>query len=123
MRLAGGLTGKSKTTCNLGIHRPPESQTTSGPEGVGRTLVCVSITYWKNAAATSLRTDVGMAILDRTIGDLILGLDMAADRIPPDDFGGADEAHGAINATIKFLDELRGFLHELGGAARLTAAP
>ena len=26
----------------------------------------MTITYWKNAAATSLRTDVGMAILDRT---------------------------------------------------------
>jgi hypothetical protein len=27
----------------------------------------MTITYWKNAATTSLRTDVGMAILDRTI--------------------------------------------------------
>jgi hypothetical protein len=81
--------------------------------------------YSKNAVATSLRTGVGMvmldratmAILDRTISGLILGLDMAADRIPPDDLGGADEAHGAINASVKFLDELRRFLHELREAA------
>jgi hypothetical protein len=78
----------------------------------------MTITYWKNAAATSLRTDVGMAILDRTISDLILRLDMAADRIPPNDLGGTDEAHGGINSVVQFLNELRGFLHELHEVAQ-----
>jgi hypothetical protein len=75
----------------------------------------MTITYWKNAAATSHRTDVGMAILDRTImaildrtiGDLILGLDIAADHIPPDYLGGTNEAIAAISAAVDFLDELR----------------
>ena len=56
----------------------------------------MSVTYLKNAAAASLCDKIGNVILDRTINDLIFGLDMAADRIP-DDLGGANEAHVAIN--------------------------
>lgn len=75
------------------------------------------IIYAKNAAAASLCDKIGNAILDRTISDLIFGLDLAADRIPPDDLGGANEAHVAINAVVQFLNELQEFLHELREAA------
>jgi len=75
------------------------------------------IIYAKNAAAASLCNKIGNAILDRTISELIFGLDMAADRIPPDDLGGANEAHVAINAAVQFLNELQGCLHELREAA------
>lgn len=67
----------------------------------------MSIEYLKTAVRAS-RDNAGEAILNRTISDLILGLDMASDRIPPDDLGGANEAIVAINAAVKFLDELRG---------------
>jgi hypothetical protein len=63
----------------------------------------------KVAAGARLCDNIGKALLDRTIADLIIGLDMAADHIPPDDLGGANEAHVGINS----VDELRGFLHEL----------
>ena len=63
--------------------------------------------YVNKAATASVRNNVGEAIFDRVIGDLILGLDMAADHIPPDDLGGTNEAIAAINAAVDFLDELR----------------
>ncbi|CUU15688.1 hypothetical protein ACT4MK_32075 [Bradyrhizobium barranii] len=77
----------------------------------------MSIIYAKKAGAASLCGKIGNAILDRTIGELIFGLDMAADRIHPDDLGGANEAHVAINAAVQFLNELQGCLHELREAA------
>ena len=77
----------------------------------------MTVTYLKNAAVASLCDNIGNAILDRTISDLIFGLDLAADRIPPDDLGGANEAHVAINAAVQFLNELQGCLHELREAA------
>ena len=69
--------------------------------------------YLKVAAGASLCDNIGKALLDRTIADLINGLDMAADHIPPGDLGGANEAHVGINSVVQFLNELRGFLHEL----------
>lgn len=63
--------------------------------------------YPNQAAAASVRNNIKEAIFDRVIGDLILGLDMAADHIPPDDLGGTNKAITAINAAVEFLDELR----------------
>ena len=64
--------------------------------------------YYANKAATaSVWNNVGKAIFDRVIGDLILDLDMAAEHIPPDDRGGTNKAIAAINAAVDFLDELR----------------
>jgi hypothetical protein len=63
--------------------------------------------YANKAAVASVRNTTGEAIFDRVIGDLILGLDMAADHIPPNHLGGANEAIVAINAAVDFLDELR----------------
>ena len=65
------------------------------------------LNYANKAAAASVRNNIGEAISRPVIGDLILGLDMAADRIPPDDLGGTNEAIVAINAAVDFLDELR----------------
>ena len=63
--------------------------------------------YANKAADASVRNKIKEAIFDRVIGDLILGLDMAADHIPPNDLGGTNEAIAAINAAVDFLDELR----------------
>jgi len=63
--------------------------------------------YANKAAAASVRNNIKDTILDRVIGDLILGLDMAADQIPPSDLGGTNEAIVAINAAVDFLDGLR----------------
>ena len=65
------------------------------------------LTYANKAAAASVRNNIKEAIFDRVIGDLIMGLDMAADHIPPTDLGGTNEAITAINAAVDFLDELR----------------
>jgi hypothetical protein len=56
--------------------------------------------YVNKAATASVRNNVRDAIFGRVIGDLILGLDMAADHIPPDDLGGTNEAIAAINAAV-----------------------
>jgi len=63
--------------------------------------------YANKAATASARNHVIEENFSRVIGDLILGLDMAADHIPPDHLGGTNEAIAAINAAIDFLDELR----------------
>jgi hypothetical protein len=65
------------------------------------------LNYAKKAAAASVRNNIKETIFDRVIGDLILGLDMAADHIPPSDLGVTNEAIVAINAAVDFLDELR----------------
>lgn len=63
--------------------------------------------YATKAADASVRDSIKDAIFDRVIGDLILGLHGAADRIPPNNIGGANEAIAAINAAVDFLVELR----------------
>jgi hypothetical protein len=65
------------------------------------------VSYATPVAITTLRGKASAALLDRAISDLIIGLDLASDRIQPDDLGGADEAHAAINAAVQFLDGLR----------------
>ena len=65
------------------------------------------LNYANKAATASVWSNVSEAIFDRVIGELILGLDMAADHIPPDDRGGTSKAIAAINAAVDFLDELR----------------
>jgi hypothetical protein len=50
---------------------------------------------------------VSKIVFDRTIADLIFALDRVADRIPPDDLGGADEAVVTINTVVDLLQNLR----------------
>jgi len=75
--------------------------------GAGRERGWTMLYYANKAAAASVRNNIKDTILDRVIGDLILGLDMAADQIPPSDLGGTNEAIVAINAAVDFLDGLR----------------
>jgi hypothetical protein len=63
--------------------------------------------YANKAAAASVRGDIRNALLDRKISDLIFKLDAAAERIPPDDLGGTNEAIENINEVVEFLNDLR----------------
>lgn len=63
--------------------------------------------YATKAADASVPDSIKDAIFDRVPGDLILGLYTAADHIPPNNVGGANEAIAAINAAVDFLYELR----------------
>ena len=53
------------------------------------------------------RTNIRKAVFERMVGNLIQKLDMVADRIPPDELGGANEAIKSINEVVEFLDDLR----------------
>jgi hypothetical protein len=60
------------------------------------------------AAAASVRgNNISNALLDRKISGLIFKLDMVADRIPPDDLSGTNEAIESINEVVEFLNDLR----------------
>jgi hypothetical protein len=59
------------------------------------------------APPASVRTSIRKAVFDRKIGDLILKLDRVVDHIPPDDLGGANEAHAIIDELVDFLEWLR----------------
>jgi hypothetical protein len=63
--------------------------------------------YAHKAAAASVGGNIGNALLDRKIGDLIFKLDMVADRIPPGDFGETNDAIESINEVVEFLTDLR----------------
>ena len=59
------------------------------------------------ALPASVRTNIRKAAFDRMVGDLILKLDRVVDHIPPDDLGGANEAHAIIDELVDFLEWLR----------------
>jgi hypothetical protein len=63
--------------------------------------------YANKAATASVGNSIQEAIFDRVIGDLIIGLEVAAYRIPPNDLGSTNEAIAAISAAVDFLNKLR----------------
>jgi hypothetical protein len=68
----------------------------------------MTLSYANNAAsARAARNTASRAGFDRKIVDLILKLDRVADYIPPDDLGGANEAHAILNEHVDFLEGLR----------------
>jgi hypothetical protein len=68
----------------------------------------MALSYANNAVcARATRNAASRMVLDRKIVDLILKLDRVVDHIPPDDLGGANEAHTTINELVDFLEGLR----------------
>ena len=68
----------------------------------------MTLSYANNAAcARAARNIASRAVFDRKIVDLILKLDRVVDYIPPDDLGGANEAHATIDELVDFLEGLR----------------
>jgi hypothetical protein len=65
------------------------------------------INYANHAAsARAARNTASRVVFDRIV-DLILKLDRVVDYIPPDDLGGANEAHTTIDELVDFLEGLR----------------
>ena len=68
----------------------------------------MALIYADNAAcARAARNVASGAVFNRKIVDLILKLDRVVDYIPPDDLGGAKEAHTTIDELVDFLEGLR----------------
>ena len=66
------------------------------------------MTLANNAAcARATRNTASRLVFNRKIIDLILKLDRVVDYIPPDDLGGANEAHTTIDELVDFLEGLR----------------
>ena len=68
----------------------------------------MTLSYANNAAcARAARNTASRPVFNRKIIDLILKLDRVVDYIPPDDLGGANEAHATIDELVDFLEGLR----------------
>jgi hypothetical protein len=65
------------------------------------------LNYANTAAAASVRANITDAGLEQKISDLIYKLDTVAERIPPDDLGGTNDAIESINEVVEFLNDLR----------------